>query len=120
MSIGENILGVFVLISIIPIVGAIILYFRGNRSVGTKWNATLPVISIVGTLVAIFSQPLGRENINAPALSLLAIPTIEILLCVAALRFQKIYHIVFWLVWMTNLAIIGIAAYLAFFFRIQF
>jgi hypothetical protein len=110
----------FVFIALVLAVAAVVSYFRKQRSAAVKWNITIPIIAVIGILFAMFSQPLANENINAPALSLFTIPIVEVLLCFFALRFQKAYHILFWLVWLINLAIIGVAVYLAFFFRIGF
>jgi hypothetical protein len=113
-------LQIFVFISLVLAAAAVVSYFRKQRSIAVKWNVTIPIVAVIGILFTMFSQPLANENINAPALSLFAIPIIEVLLCFIALRFEKAYNILFWLVWLINLAIIGIAVYFAFFFRIQF
>ena len=118
MLTGESIFRVLIFISMIPVIGAAVVYFRGNRSGSIKWNVTLPIIAIIGTLLAMLSQPLGQEGLNAPALSLLAIPIAEVLLCAVTFRFPASYHFLFWVVWLVNVAIIGMGIYLAFFFKI--
>jgi hypothetical protein len=115
-----DVLRAFVFISVILTICALVAYFRGKRSAAIKWNVAIPSVAIIGTLFVMFSQPLDQESINAAALSLFAIPIAEILLCLLAMRFQKTYHLFFWLVWLVNAAIITFAIYLAFFFRIQF
>jgi hypothetical protein len=118
MGPGELILRGIIFISLIPSMVAVVVYFRGSRSAAMKWNAVFPILVIAGALLAMLSQPLEQQRINLLALSLFAIPIVEILLCLKGARLQNPF--LFWSVWLVNAAILSAAVYLAFVWRIQF